>query len=94
MNSGPKLVPFRSASGWARRLSIMSIHSYLIAYLAPGFLMSIGLTSQWGRGPICPPEKYSTLDAAVSVDMNGPILYRIIYTLMPMSQLFCEEVAL
>jgi hypothetical protein len=24
----------------------------------------------------------------------GPILSRILYTLMPMSQLFCEEVAL
>jgi hypothetical protein len=25
--------------------------------------------------------------------MSGPILYRILYILMPMFQLFCEEVA-
>jgi hypothetical protein len=45
----------------------------------------LGLTSQCGRGPICPPEKYSTLDAG---------RFRRYKWAYPMSQLFCEEVAL
>jgi hypothetical protein len=48
-----------------------------------------GLTNQWGRGPICPPQNIVPQMRAVSVDMDGPILYRIICSLMPISQLFC-----
>jgi hypothetical protein len=56
-----------------------------------------GLKHQWGRGPICPPPPPQNIvpqKRAVSVAMDGPILFRILCSLMPISQLFCEKVAL
>jgi hypothetical protein len=44
-----------------------------------------GLTHQWGRGPICPPLPKNIVPQtqAVSVDMDGRILPRILCSLMP-----------
>jgi hypothetical protein len=46
------------------------------------------------RSDLSPSKNIVPKTQVVSVDMDGPILSRILYTLMPMSQLFCEEVAL
>jgi uncharacterized membrane protein (DUF106 family) len=60
-----------------------------------GYLISIKVSHTSGAEVrFVPLKKIVPQKRAVSVAMDGPILSRILCSLMPISQLFCEKVAL